>query len=79
VASSSGKSGKSGGSKKSGGKYRSAITGRYVTAAHGRRSPKTAIRESPSGRARAIKGRLREQGRHFDDSTEIVRRDRESG
>lgn len=39
-------SGKSGGSKGSGGKYRSAISGRYVTAAHGRRSPRTTVRES---------------------------------
>ena len=79
--SSGGKSGrgKSGGSKASGGKYRSAISGRYVTSAHGQRSPKTTVRESPSARARAIKGRLREQGRRFDDSTDIVRRDRESG
>jgi hypothetical protein len=60
------------------GKYRSAISGRYVTAAHGKRSPRTTVRESPSARARRIKGRLREQGRHFDDSTEIIRRDRES-
>ena len=65
----------SGGNK---GKYRSAVSGRYVTAAHARRAPKTTVRESPSARARRIKGRLREQGRHFDDSTEIIRRDRES-
>lgn len=38
--------GKSGGSKGSGGKYRSAISGKYVTAAHGRRSPRTTVRES---------------------------------
>ena len=31
---------------KSGGSYRSAISGRYVTAAHGRRSPSTTVRES---------------------------------
>ena len=28
-----------------GGEYRSAISGRYVTAAHGRRSPRTTVRE----------------------------------
>ncbi len=28
------------------GKFRSAISGRYVTAAHGKRSPKTTVRES---------------------------------
>jgi hypothetical protein len=28
-----------------GGKYRSAISGRYVIAAHGRRSPRTTVRE----------------------------------
>jgi len=37
-------SGGKGGSK--GGKNRSAITGRYVTAAHGRRSPNTTVKES---------------------------------
>jgi hypothetical protein len=65
----------SGGSK---GKYRSAVSGRYVTAAHAKRASKTTVRESPSARARRIKGELREQGRHFDDSTEIIRRDRDS-
>ncbi len=30
-----------------GGSYRSAISGRYVTSAHGRRSPSTTVRESP--------------------------------
>ena len=36
------------GSKGSGGKgkYRSAVSGRYVTAQHGRRSPRTTVRES---------------------------------
>jgi hypothetical protein len=60
------------------GTYRSAISGRYVTSKYAKSSPRTTIRESPSARARRIKGRLREQGRHFDDSTEIIRRDRES-
>ncbi len=70
----------SGGSQKSsGGKYRSAISGRYVTAKHGKSSPRTTVKESPSARARGIKGKLKEQGRRFDDSTEIIRRDRESG
>ncbi|WP_326525579.1 hypothetical protein [Sphingomonas sp.] len=31
---------------KSGGSYRSAISGRYVTTAHGRRSPSTTVREA---------------------------------
>ena len=31
---------------KGGGHYRSAISGRYVTSAHGRRSPSTTVRES---------------------------------
>lgn len=66
-------------SSKSSGKYRSAISGRYVTAKHGKSSPKTTIKESPSARARSIKGKLKEQGRRFDDSTDIIRRDRESG
>lgn len=32
---------------KSGGSYRSVISGRYVTSAHGRRSPSTTVREAP--------------------------------
>jgi len=32
--------------KKGGGHYRSAITGRYVTSAHGQRSSRTTVRES---------------------------------
>ncbi len=59
-------------------KYRSAISGRYVTAKHGKSSPRTTVRESAGGRARKIKGDLKAQGRYFDDSTEIIRRDRES-
>jgi hypothetical protein len=31
---------------KSGGSYRSAISGRFVTTAHGRRSPSTTVREA---------------------------------
>jgi len=31
---------------KSGGHYRSAISGRYVTSAHGKRSPSTTVREA---------------------------------
>lgn len=30
-----------------GGSYRSAISGRYVTSAHGQRSPHTTVREAP--------------------------------
>lgn len=70
------------GDKKSGkvsGKYRSAISGRYVSAKHGKGSPRTTVKQSSSARARGIKGKLKEQGRRFDDSTEIIRRDRESG
>ncbi len=40
---------KSSGSKSSG-QYRSAISGRYVTAKHGKSSPKTNVRESKAGR-----------------------------
>lgn len=73
----------SGGRKKSSsgstGKYRSAISGRYVTSKHGKSSPKTTVKENPSARARSIKNKLKKQGRSFDDSTEIIRRDRESG
>lgn len=32
---------------KGGGHYRSAISGRYVTAAHGQRSPRTTVLEAP--------------------------------
>jgi hypothetical protein len=78
VARSKGSSGKKKSFGRGKGKYRSAISGRYVTSKHTRRTPSTAVHESPSARARSIKGRLRKQGRHFDDSTEIVRRDRES-
>ena len=63
----------------SGAKYRSAVTGRYVTKEHGKSSPKTTVKESPSARARRLQDELRAEGKHFDDSTEIVRRDRESG
>lgn len=65
----------------SGGKYRSAISGRYVTAKHGKSSPRTTVteRESPGARARSIKKKLREEGKYFGDSTGIIRRDRESG
>lgn len=43
---------------KGGGPYRSAISGRYVTAAHGRRSPHTTVREAP-GRSGNVNGALR--------------------
>ncbi len=36
-------------SRSSGGSYRSAISGRYVTAKHGRSSPRTTVREGASG------------------------------
>lgn len=65
--------------KKSGsGKYRSAKSGRYVTKKHGKSSPRTTVMESPGARARSIKRQLRAEGKHFDDSTEIIRRDRQS-
>ncbi len=38
----------SGGKKSSGGSYRSAISGRYVTAKHGKDSPRTTVKESNS-------------------------------
>ncbi len=34
---------------RSGGSYRSAISGRFVTAKHGKASPRTTLRESVSG------------------------------
>lgn len=37
--------------KSSGGSYRSAISGRYVTKAHGRRSPDTTVYEKTGGGA----------------------------
>ncbi len=39
-------SSKGSGGKSSGGKYRSAISGRYVTPEHGKRSPSTTVKES---------------------------------
>ncbi len=36
---------------KSGGSYRSAISGRYVTAKHGNASPRTTVRESSGSTA----------------------------
>ncbi len=36
------------GKKSGGGKYRSAISGRYVTAKHGKSSPRTTVKESSS-------------------------------
>ena len=45
------------------GKYRSAITGRYVTKSHGRRSPRTTVKESASsgskGKSASSKGKYR--------------------
>lgn len=40
------KGGSSKGSGKSSGSYRSAISGRYVTKAHGKASPRTTVKES---------------------------------
>jgi len=37
------------GKKSGGGHYRSAISGRFVTSAHGKASPHTTVRESSSG------------------------------
>ncbi|WP_116087752.1 hypothetical protein [Tropicimonas sp. IMCC34011] len=34
---------------KSGGSYRSAISGRYVTAKHGKASPRTTVKEAAGG------------------------------
>ena len=44
--------------KSSGGKYRSAITGRYVTSKHGKSSPRTTVKEA-SGKSGATGGRYR--------------------
>lgn len=43
---------------KGSGPYRSAISGRYVTAAHGRRSPSTTVHEAP-GRSGSVNGARR--------------------
>lgn len=43
---------------KGGGHYRSAISGRYVTSAHGQRSPRTTVLEAP-GRSGSVNGALR--------------------
>ena len=44
--------------KSGGGHYRSAISGRFVTSAHGRRSPSTTVRES-SGKSGSTGGAYR--------------------
>lgn len=44
--------------KSGGGHYRSAISGRYVTSAHGKRSPSTTIREA-SGKSGSTGGAYR--------------------
>lgn len=44
--------------KKGGGHYRSAISGRFVTSGHGRRSPRTTVREA-AGRSGITGGRYR--------------------
>lgn len=36
--------------KKSSGKYRSAVSGRYVTSKHGKSHPKTTVKESKAGK-----------------------------
>jgi len=43
---------------KGGGHYRSAISGRFVTSAHGKRSPSTTVRES-SGKSGSTGGAYR--------------------
>lgn len=43
---------------KNGGSYRSAISGRFVTSAHGRRSPSTTLREA-SGKSGSTGGAYR--------------------
>ncbi|MRU16505.1 hypothetical protein FDP25_13765 [Roseovarius sp. A21] len=53
--------------KSAGGSYRSAISGRYVTAKHGKKSPKTTVKEArgggSTGSARsAISGRFVSKG-----------------
>jgi hypothetical protein len=59
--------GRSGGSK---GRYRSAISGRYVTAKHGRRSRRTTVRESSSkGRSRGVRYRSAITGRYVSAAT----------
>lgn len=45
-------------SKGKGGPYRSALSGRYVTTAHGQRSPHTTVHEAP-GRSGSVNGALR--------------------
>ena len=43
---------------KGSGPYRSAISGRYVTTAHGQRSPHTTVQEAP-GRSGSVNGATR--------------------
>lgn len=57
-----------GGSK---GKYRSAISGRYVTAKHGKRSPRTTVKESASKgvSSKGRRHRLAITGRYVTEAT----------
>ncbi len=64
-----GKNRKSKSTRTKSGVYQSATTGRYL-----KRSPE----RDPSTRAREIRGRFRAAGRHFSDSSEIVREDRDA-
>lgn len=53
--------------KSGGGSYRSAISGRYVTAKHGKASPNTTVREAPGGGSTrsarsAVSGRFVSEG-----------------
>lgn len=53
----------------SGGHYRSAITGRYVTAKHGRSSPRTTVREgSSSGKSSGAHYRSAISGRYVTNA-----------
>jgi hypothetical protein len=45
--------------KSSGGHYRSAITGRYVTSQHGKASPRTTVRESTVSSGKSSGGHYR--------------------
>lgn len=56
--------------KSSGGSYRSAISGRYVTAEHGKSSPRTTVRESTASSGKSSGGHYRSaiSGRYVTDA-----------
>lgn len=58
------------------GKYKSSISGRYVSAYYAKRHPKTTYKVGPGERARDLKNELKAEGRVFSDSADLIHWDR---